>query len=47
MSQEQWSAVDAYGLAINRRNDYDLLINRLTERSQGLTSATLLPIRPE
>lgn len=47
MGMATWSALDAYGLSLQRRNDYDAMINRLTERSQGMTPASMLPIRPE
>ncbi len=46
MGMSAWSAVDAYFLAVQRRADYDLAINRLTERTMGLSPASLLPIRP-
>ena len=46
MGMAAWSAIDAYVLSVQRRADYDLAINRLTERTMGLTPSTLLPIRP-
>ena len=46
MGMSAWSAVDAYFLSVQRRADYDLAINRLTERTMGLPPASLLPVRP-
>ena len=46
MGMSAYSALDAYQLALARRADYDVLINRLTERTQGLSPAAILPIRP-
>jgi hypothetical protein len=46
MGMAAWSAIDAYVLSVQRRADYDLAINRLTERTMGLPPASLLPIRP-
>lgn len=47
MGLASWSAIDAYGLSLQRRIDYDLVINRLTERGQGLSPASILPVKPE
>lgn len=46
MGMAAWSAIDGYVLAVQRRADYDLAINRLTERTLGLPPASLLPVRP-